>query len=80
MAASGSRILPPDFSDEDLLTLLETARLALDKQHLFEQVAEILDLSEDYLHELANRLSEFMAAEDDPSVGPCSHRGTPECP
>lgn len=61
MAATGSRILPPDFSDEDLLTLLETARLALDKHRLVEQVAATLDVSEDYLHELANRLAEFMA-------------------
>ena len=64
MAATGSRILPPDFSDEDLLTLLETARLALDKHRLFAQVAATLDVSEDYLHELANRLAEFMAGGD----------------
>ena len=85
MATTSSRILPPDFSDEDLLTLLETARLALERQRLFGQVAEILDLSEDYLHELANRLAKFMAAEDTlPSglgrIAQDCPGGTPKCP
>ncbi len=64
MTTISSRILPPGFSDEDLLTLLETARLALDKYRMFEQIAATLDVCEDYLHELANRLAEFMAGSD----------------
>jgi len=56
--------LPPDLSVEELLILLETARLVLDNPRSLQHVGRTLDVSECYLRELANRLDEFMAQEE----------------
>jgi cyanate lyase len=48
------------FNPSEIITLLEITRFALADADTYEQVAEDLDLSDDYLFELRGKLQKFL--------------------
>jgi hypothetical protein len=48
------------FSLSKIITLLEITRFALADADTYEEVAEELDLSDDYLYELRGKLQKFL--------------------
>ncbi len=62
--------LADHFSDDEQVTLLEAARVALADADIFDQLAEDLDLADDELVQLREKLNGVMnkepeAAEED---------------
>jgi hypothetical protein len=60
---SGERLINEDkipFNLSEIITLLEITRVALADADTYEQVADDLDLSDDYLFELRGKLQKFL--------------------
>jgi len=47
-------------SEEDLLTIFEAARVALSDAEVYEYIADKLDLSDEYLKDLQEKLTTIM--------------------
>jgi len=50
----------PPFSESEMITLLEIARIALDTTEMRKQVSEKMDLSDEVISELRGNLNEYM--------------------
>ena len=63
----------PNLSDDDMVTVMEIARIALGDADIFDEVADQLDLSDEAMGNLRDRLqkeldSHVYAYNDDGSV------------
>jgi hypothetical protein len=55
--------LTEEFDESDLITLLEAASIGLSDSETFDTIAESMDLSDEVMVSLRERLHEFMNRE-----------------
>ena len=59
------RLVPENYLIKDLTVILEAARLALSDGVAYDRIAEQLDLNDDYLKEVQERLHKLLGSSDD---------------
>jgi hypothetical protein len=57
-----------NLTDEEMIIVLEVARLALANDRMFDRTAIDMDLDDKFLHKIKNKLEKYMANSSRPSI------------
>ncbi len=52
------------FNNEDILSVAKIANIAINDEHLFSKIIEVLNIDDDYVYDLKYELQRFLGEEE----------------
>ena len=52
------------FNNDDILSIVKIANIAINDNHLFSKIIEILNIDDDYVYDLKYELQRFLGEEE----------------